>query len=461
MRSLRFILCIQLVGLMVLPEAMAQPFVGGLKRLKSRGDISIGSKLLVSDAEMARLPHAVSYESFSPSAGNQNGKATTVAYATAYYLRTILENQARDIRQPEAVNANRFSAEYLYNQIKSKDDVDCSSGVDMESALKTLQTQGVPLLKTTGVQGCNPSLTESVVAEAARYRIGEYTILFGPNDSPINKLRLLKKTLAQGMPAVIEFNAPESFTVARKVWVRAANETLDMAVYPLALCVIAYDDNLYGGAFRIANSWGSGWGDGGNCWISYKDLPIFSTGAYSAVPAPPAVPLLTGQVEVRFQNGQLLPVSQTKAMATRTYELSGAYPAGKDIQLYASASQSTYLYVFEVRTDGATRYVPADDSPAPVIRSGNPFVFPAADQTVTLDKALGNDYLLFLFSRQPIRDINAFTRTLQQAKGTPEQKVAAVLADQPLDLVQYTPGSMSFTITTDKASLFVPVLLRL
>ena len=48
---------------------------------------------------------------------------------------------------------------------------------------------------------------------------------------------------------VIEFQAPESFTLAKKVWVRASNETLDIAPYGLALCVIAYVDNQSGGAF--------------------------------------------------------------------------------------------------------------------------------------------------------------------------------------------------------------------
>ncbi len=59
----------------------------------------------------------------------------------------------------------------------------------------------------------------------------------------------LKKTLAGGTPVVIEFQAPESFTLAKKVWVRASNETLDIAPYGLALCVIAYVDNQSGGAF--------------------------------------------------------------------------------------------------------------------------------------------------------------------------------------------------------------------
>ncbi len=37
------------------------------------------------------------------------------------------------------------------------------------------------------------------------------------------------------------------------------------------MCVIGYDDNIGGGAFRVLNSWGRAWGDGGMVWIKYAD----------------------------------------------------------------------------------------------------------------------------------------------------------------------------------------------
>lgn len=35
-----------------------------------------------------------------------------------------------------------------------------------------------------------------------------------------------------------------------------------------AMCIIGYDDDKQ--AFEVLNSWGSNWGNGGFCWISYK-----------------------------------------------------------------------------------------------------------------------------------------------------------------------------------------------
>ena len=39
-----------------------------------------------------------------------------------------------------------------------------------------------------------------------------------------------------------------------------------------ALCVVGYDDNVGGGAFKIANSWGKNWGKSGHAFISFSDM---------------------------------------------------------------------------------------------------------------------------------------------------------------------------------------------
>ena len=36
--------------------------------------------------------------------------------------------------------------------------------------------------------------------------------------------------------------------------------------------VIAYNDDMYGGAFQILNSYGTAWGNNGKIWIRYNDF---------------------------------------------------------------------------------------------------------------------------------------------------------------------------------------------
>ena len=39
-----------------------------------------------------------------------------------------------------------------------------------------------------------------------------------------------------------------------------------------ALTIVGYDDNKFGGAFRVVNSWGRNWGDNGYFWMKYSDF---------------------------------------------------------------------------------------------------------------------------------------------------------------------------------------------
>ena len=50
---------------------------------------------------------------------------------------------------------------------------------------------------------------------------------------------------------------------------------------PHALTIVGYNDNKFGGAFRIVNSWGKDWGDNGYFWLKYKDFKNLTTGAYA------------------------------------------------------------------------------------------------------------------------------------------------------------------------------------
>ena len=38
------------------------------------------------------------------------------------------------------------------------------------------------------------------------------------------------------------------------------------------MTIVGYDDNKFGGAFRVVNSWGTDYGDNGFLWIKYSDF---------------------------------------------------------------------------------------------------------------------------------------------------------------------------------------------
>ena len=75
--------------------------------------------------------------------------------------------------------------------------------------------------------------------------------------------------------------APNSFFMAAKVWEpQPQDDPLDPLLRGHALCIIGYDDKQHGGAFRVVNSFGKGWGEGGFCWITYRTMTRFARFGY-------------------------------------------------------------------------------------------------------------------------------------------------------------------------------------
>ena len=79
----------------------------------------------------------------------------------------------------------------------------------------------------------------------------------------------IKEYLAQGIPVVIGAMVSDEF----QSWQGSAvHNSLDYTgnVGGHAMVIAGYDDSK--GAFRIINSWSTGWGDNGYAWVGYDFL---------------------------------------------------------------------------------------------------------------------------------------------------------------------------------------------
>lgn len=226
------------------------------------------------------LPSRVSYEAYCPSVGAQGAYSTCVGFACGYYLRTILEAKTQRITRKTAIDGLAFSPGYLYEKAKADADYACTQGVYLSRAFTVLKETGVAPFRTFPYPACSQK-TAPVDALAARFRIMAYERLFGLRDEPPQKTYRLRKALADGSPVVVGIVAPASFYSAKKTWNPAPTDNpADARLTGHALCVIGYDDTRYGGAFRVVNSFGKAWGDGGFCWIRYRDLARFTRYGY-------------------------------------------------------------------------------------------------------------------------------------------------------------------------------------
>lgn len=225
------------------------------------------------------LPSRVSFERFCPPVQAQGAYGTCVGFACGYYLRTILEAKTRQMTNKTDIARLAFSPSYLYEKAKTNGDYACTEGAYLTRTFRVLQEVGAVPLHRFPYPACGQQTTP-VDALAARYRIRSFERLFNVQDGTQKSVNI-KKALAGGSPVVVGMVAPNSFIMAEKVWEPwPQDDPQDTRLQGHALCIIGYDDRQYGGAFRVVNSFGKGWGDGGFCWISYQNMARFARYGY-------------------------------------------------------------------------------------------------------------------------------------------------------------------------------------
>jgi len=218
------------------------------------------------------LPSSVSLKMFCPKPESQGGLGTCVAWATTFYALSITENVLIKRTQPQQITDNVFSP-YFTNKYSSNDPT-FQKGMTLWDALDFLKYTGavrrLAMEKTLSWLNINNSL----YINSTRYRISGWGRIFDYFDDKIvlttnQKVLPIKMSLVENKPVIISFKVQPSFFAAKGLWQPVSNQN-DMGY--TALCVIGYDDNIYGGAFEIVNSWGEDWGNEGFMWISYKDF---------------------------------------------------------------------------------------------------------------------------------------------------------------------------------------------
>jgi hypothetical protein len=154
-----------------------------------------------------------------------------------------------------------------------------------------------------------------------------------------------------------------------------------------AMTVVGYDDTIWcdidgdgvvdsneKGALRIANSWGTGWEEGGFCWVSYdalrNDIFFADKVEYVIPPAAPHIPRVVAKLTVNhFQrnetaitqvgvgdSGSSAPsVSHLTGMHTEVYDGAGWSQGGEFSYSGAAPAAEDYTYYLDL-----TDYFPAE-----------------------------------------------------------------------------------------------------
>lgn len=229
------------------------------------------------------LPLSASLKKYSPTPSSQGTYGTCVGWSTAYAARTIIEAINNKWTDKTKITENAFSPGFIYKITKSENDYNCSNGTYIDQALQNMKEKGVPKYSYS-MLSCPDNISNDVYQKAANYKIQDFAKIYGLTDENSFKIEATKKSLSEKKPVVIGMNSPSSFQHTSGCWTPTENANISYGGH--AMCVIGYDDNQYGGAFEIQNSWGSNWGNNGYIWVKYEDYANFSKYAYELIYIP-------------------------------------------------------------------------------------------------------------------------------------------------------------------------------
>jgi hypothetical protein len=401
------------------------------------------------------LPISFTLRQYAPLPGDQSDYGTCVAWAVAYAARTISESIALNRVNQTETTQNAFSPVYVYRNIRP-DDPECVRGAQIYSALDFMRDTGAVKMLEVERSVSFPMVNLAYYRSSRQYPIADYVTLFSREDrqKPALITRIVKKSLTEGKPVIIGMNAPNSFLVATEVWQPLEDPRYFYGGH--AVCVVGYDDNRYGGAFEVLNSWGRKWGNGGYIWIPYQVFVNFVTEGYEIIEN-----IANFSETVRFDGFVQMEVSDTE---TRTasftlnqnghYTSTETYTEGTQVRYLIGARESAYVYSFTVSQPLNENwfYAPVLLFPqagiSPLLNyNDSAVILPEGNRTISLETP-GTEYLITLYSKQSL-DIQNIIRIFTSTNGSINKRLAAAIGDGYTTALSFNENEAAFTVAPD------------
>lgn len=401
------------------------------------------------------LPAAASLKPFSPVPGNQGPFGTCAGWSTGYAARTILEALKNNWNK-KTTDTNTFSPSFIYNQIRIRKG--CYGGTSLINALDVLREQGGVKLKDFGYD-CDREVTDSDIEKAFQYRIIEYRDI---TPKGANKVLSVKKSLAEGRPVVIAMDTPFSFNNVKELWIPIESDYKNWS-RGHAMTVIGYDDNKFGGAFELMNSWGTRWGKKGFGWIRYNDFDFFCKFGFEIIDKTAPDPEefdLSGSLLFRENSGDLMSAS----FNGRYFKMNNPYKSGTLFELIISNNEPAYVYAFSSDLTYKTyKIFPFNDRMVAYLpyRQNN-VAIPDEESYNMLDEITGTSYFCFLYSKESL-NIDRILREIEDTEGGFWERINKVLGGKIVDknnIIYNYDDKINFKAKS-KNKAIVPVLVEI
>ena len=233
----------------------------------------INEKLTAIYGSSSTIPANIDLSNGEPPVGDQGQQGSCVAWATGYYYKSYQEGKDHgwDLTTPD----HQFSPAFIYNQINGGSD----NGSTISDAMKLIRREGCDTLSEFPYndQDYTTQPTDTQLQEALPYRSVSYAEFFsGQGNANIDEL---KKYLATGDTIVFAIPVYSNFMYAPddpNYVVGTKKKGRYFGGH--AIQCVGYNDTLQ--AFKIINSWGTGWGYNGFTNVSYDFIQQYAWEAW-------------------------------------------------------------------------------------------------------------------------------------------------------------------------------------
>ena len=219
------------------------------------------------------LPSFASMREFVPPVKLQTGNSC-LGWATYYYGLSTMYNIEFGITNTKEKYIHSFDPYFIYSQINSSiNDPSCPNTINAWQAITEEQKYGSKKLLFPPYTECdenwNVEKTANILSYTKPYKVNNYYPL--DNEDP-NFIDTVKNLIVLEMPVIFGLEYYESLQTEVGVNGLWSPNPLEKEDGGHAMCVVGYNDNKFGGAFEIVNSYGENYGDKGYVWIKYDDF---------------------------------------------------------------------------------------------------------------------------------------------------------------------------------------------
>lgn len=224
------------------------------------------------------IPTSISLEDFVPTVRSQEQHENVGGWAVGYYFASTEWAMIANESNQALVDAFAYDPFYLKNVAGAGSG--CGGEVYLSELCHALEEKGA---KRMNIDLADCDKVPVFDKSWSLLDFQETVRLTDPNRADSSNITSVKYALANYHAVVFSMHIPESFQwVAYDGLFRPSEDERNRNTMTAAhaLTIVGFDDDLYGGAFRVVNSWGTEWGDDGFCWIRYEDFNAFQEAAY-------------------------------------------------------------------------------------------------------------------------------------------------------------------------------------